>query len=322
MKKVHSHYENLKVSRDAPPEVIRAAYRSLSQMYHPDRNPGNSDATRIMAVLNVAFETLSDPEKRKVHDQWIAIAEREPSVSQPQPNTANSSKGNSAFTVDETKFGQTAKRPTAYEKGKSFASSLRDPNLPRLKKLGLIIEHLIRNWFWYAIGVLIIVSALPDKPSTSPPGPKPYVSTPAPVRNPSYVRPNMAPNGEPWPITSGYISGYPQLHHNGLSTVTIDNSQNDTDVLVKLVSLTGTQAYPVRTFFISAHDKFIIDHVTIGNYDIRYRDLSTGGLSRSEPFDLTETRIDNGTQFSTITMTLYKVRNGNMQTYDLAEGEF
>ncbi len=77
MGKVHSHYENLKVSRDAPIEVIRAAYKSLSQKYHPDRNVGNDDAARIMALINVAYETLSDPEERQKHDEWIRSEERE-----------------------------------------------------------------------------------------------------------------------------------------------------------------------------------------------------------------------------------------------------
>ncbi|MBA3756838.1 MAG: hypothetical protein H0X02_11670 [Nitrosomonas sp.] len=65
-----------------------------------------------------------------------------------------------------------------------------------------------------------------------------------------------------------------------------------------------------------------MNKVTTGNYDIRYRDLSNGGLSRSEAFNLKETPTKNGTQFSNITMTLYKVQNGNMQTYDLSEAEF
>lgn len=48
MEKIHTHYDNLKVAREAPPEVIRAAYRALSQRYHPDRNPANAEAARIM----------------------------------------------------------------------------------------------------------------------------------------------------------------------------------------------------------------------------------------------------------------------------------
>ena len=41
MTKVRTHYDNLKVARNAPPEVIRAAYKALAQKYHPDRNSNN-----------------------------------------------------------------------------------------------------------------------------------------------------------------------------------------------------------------------------------------------------------------------------------------
>jgi hypothetical protein len=37
---------------------------------------------------------------------------------------------------------------------------------------------------------------------------------------------------------------------------------------------------------------------------------------------LDEVQTNEGTQFSNMTMTLYKVRNGNMQTFGLAEAEF
>ncbi|HEX5342270.1 MAG TPA: J domain-containing protein [Duganella sp.] len=77
MAKIHTHYDNLKVSRMAPQEVIRAAYKALSQKYHPDKNPGDEKAARIMAILNSAYETLSDPQRRKEHDEWIASEEWE-----------------------------------------------------------------------------------------------------------------------------------------------------------------------------------------------------------------------------------------------------
>jgi len=77
MAKIHTHYDNLKVARMAPQEVIRAAYKALSQKYHPDKNPGDEKAARIMAILNSAYETLSDPHRRKEHDEWIASEEWE-----------------------------------------------------------------------------------------------------------------------------------------------------------------------------------------------------------------------------------------------------
>ena len=61
----------------APQEVIRAAYKALSQKYHPDKNPGDEKAARIMAILNSAYGTLADPQRRKEHDEWIAAEEWE-----------------------------------------------------------------------------------------------------------------------------------------------------------------------------------------------------------------------------------------------------
>lgn len=172
----------------------------------------------------------------------------------------------------------------------------------------------------------------PRMPTSSPSkGSKPYVSTPPPMAlhtapaaavKPLYVRPATAPNGSPWPVTAGYIEGYAKVNTNGLSKVTVDNSRNDSDVFVKLVSLNGPTAWPSRVFYIPARSSFTVESVTAGSYDIRYRDLRTGGLSRSQQFELEERSTYNGTEFSEMTLTLYKVRNGNMQTYELSEDKF
>jgi curved DNA-binding protein CbpA len=75
MARIHTHYDNLKVARNAPPEVIRAAYKTLSQKYHPDRNGGSADAIRVIQLINGAYAVLSDPVKRREHDEWIARSE-------------------------------------------------------------------------------------------------------------------------------------------------------------------------------------------------------------------------------------------------------
>jgi curved DNA-binding protein CbpA len=75
MKSPHTHYDNLKVARNAPPEVIRAAYKTLCQQFHPDRHGGHPKATQTFQLINAAYEVLSDPGKRRQHDEWIAKAE-------------------------------------------------------------------------------------------------------------------------------------------------------------------------------------------------------------------------------------------------------
>ncbi|MBV6322170.1 TonB family protein [Duganella violaceipulchra] len=76
MTKLYSHYESLNVTRDAPPEVIRAAYRSLSQKHHPDKNSGNQHAEQMMARLNAAYSVLSDADQRELYDLHILSEQR------------------------------------------------------------------------------------------------------------------------------------------------------------------------------------------------------------------------------------------------------
>jgi DnaJ-class molecular chaperone len=75
MPRIRTHYDNLGVSRNAPTEVIRAAYKALSQKYHPDKNPGNAEAARIMSIINASYEALIDPARRRQHDLWISKME-------------------------------------------------------------------------------------------------------------------------------------------------------------------------------------------------------------------------------------------------------
>lgn len=69
MRKIRTHYDNLKVSRDAPIEVIQAAYRSLALKHHPDRTGGAPESDATMKAINAAYEVLSDPVARARYDQ-------------------------------------------------------------------------------------------------------------------------------------------------------------------------------------------------------------------------------------------------------------
>lgn len=65
-------YDVLQVSRNADPETIKAAYKSLVQRYHPDRNPDNPDAEKYLKEINRAYEVLFDPVKRAGYDAAFA----------------------------------------------------------------------------------------------------------------------------------------------------------------------------------------------------------------------------------------------------------
>jgi len=63
------HYKTLNIQRNASNKEIKIAYRHLARKYHPDRNSNVSDD--IMKNINIAFEILSDPEKRKQYDKTL-----------------------------------------------------------------------------------------------------------------------------------------------------------------------------------------------------------------------------------------------------------
>lgn len=62
------YYSILGISKDADSKQIKKAFRTLSVKYHPDKNPGDKGVHEKFMNINKAYETLSDPEKRKVYD--------------------------------------------------------------------------------------------------------------------------------------------------------------------------------------------------------------------------------------------------------------
>lgn len=436
MAKFRTHYDNLKVSRDAPPEVIRAAYRILSQKHHPDRQNGDPRADQIMAIINASYEVLSDPVKRKAHDAWIARMEAQHTANQtsqtaepappprppprpkpspppqrprgPQPvhhqstlvsafmslvevvkvvfyigvafallaflinlipdsperptpaskpyqQSAPVSKEDAALEEKTCRETSTSTGPKVYRclgDGHIFGVSLIPPGY-RVVSVGNESQGDSPGNVVAAQPTCTQVNAFrqpgqPDRPvyrcneldgevtykSRVPEGyrltAKTSADTDAAVAMPEQVEPAvpqrhtrlLGPNGEPWPTKASYIAGMPQDFTDGLSEVTVDNSDNDADVFVKLVSLDDDVTFPVRQFFIPEGKSFTVRNIRAGRYDVRYQDLNTGARTRSEDFLLEESPTDRGTQYSSMRMTLYKVQNGNMQTYPISESEF
>lgn len=64
------YYEILEVPRSASSEEIKKAYRRMALKYHPDRNPGNSEAEEKFKLAAEAYSVLIDDEKRSVYDRY------------------------------------------------------------------------------------------------------------------------------------------------------------------------------------------------------------------------------------------------------------
>ncbi len=291
MSKFRTHYDNLKVARNAPPEVIAAAYRAISRRLHPDVN-SQPDAAKLMSIVNASYAVLSDPVQRAQHDDWIAAKE-------------------AADIFVARRSSQSSQDGAPAQKESSMAETLRG--------IGLLV----------AIGVfalwLVLSPSTPPAPSGLPTydrDAKSELAVSAPTQAPAYVRPATAPNGSPWPTQAGYVAGYKRLRSDGLSELTVDNSSNQSDKFVKLVAIDGAKTMPIRHFFIPAGASFTVGNIRAGFYDLRYMDLSDGSLTRSEKFELKQVEDMGGVSYSKSTVTLYSVQGGNFQSYGLNPGEF
>ncbi|HEV8724824.1 MAG TPA: DnaJ domain-containing protein, partial [Candidatus Binatia bacterium] len=77
-----NYYIVLRVSRAESPRGIQDAFRELAKKSHPDRI--GPQGTRTFQEILEAYQALSDPEKRKLHNQELYKAETQEEI-RPEP---------------------------------------------------------------------------------------------------------------------------------------------------------------------------------------------------------------------------------------------
>src|SRR5260221_10604662 len=86
MKQVTDYYAVLGVDAHAPTEVIKKAFKHLALQYHPDVYKGEDAQERMREIL-LAYQTLIDPERRRIYH--LSRSEHAPGGSVPTEHTTD-----------------------------------------------------------------------------------------------------------------------------------------------------------------------------------------------------------------------------------------
>ena len=73
------YYDILQINRNASPEIIEKAYKTLAKKYHPDvqTEENKKQSEEILKEINEAYETLSVPEKKQSYDSYLIEQEKQ-----------------------------------------------------------------------------------------------------------------------------------------------------------------------------------------------------------------------------------------------------
>lgn len=327
MNKFVNHYEILNVSNTASLEEIRASYRTLCKMFHPDLNPNMTDGILMIEELTNSYEVLKDADAREDYDLKYLVEMRRHSARQQAP--VQTQVQQLAPLVEkmpdlpalpvveevvkvEKVIAKTEARNEAIENHiRNLAQSKQAQTGSGLKAAAIAAVAVI--------GLTLMGLAIPAKTLSK----ISIFNVDKIISQSSYVRPATAPNGVAFPITSSYISGYELGKNDGQSSLMVNNSKNANDVYLKLISIEGNKQSTVRHVLIKGKTDFKIENLSTGKYEIQYLDLVAGLAGKSEEFAVEETKTDLGTTKTTsLSVNLQQATNGVLRVQNISIDEF
>jgi molecular chaperone DnaJ len=128
-----NYYVVLGIAEDADSDAIRSAFRALARRYHPDAGAGSSTDEFRRALE--AYETLSDPDRRRLYDRDLRGSRVRPTIiAEP---IGSRSVAEPLFTSRTVSFGFPNRRVTLTSRG--FFDELFDE----------LFSSMTDDWFWY-----------------------------------------------------------------------------------------------------------------------------------------------------------------------------
>ena len=128
-----NYYVVLGIAEDADSDAIRSAFRALARRYHPDAGAGSSTDEFRRALE--AYETLSDPDRRRLYDRDLRGSRVRPTI------------------IAEPIVSRSAGEPLFASRAVSFGFPKRRVTVTRGSLFDEVFDELFGSmrdeWFWY-----------------------------------------------------------------------------------------------------------------------------------------------------------------------------
>lgn len=120
---------------------------------------------------------------------------------------------------------------------------------------------------------------------------------------------------------TGYLKGSPKAAQDGMSTFTVDNSKGGADAVARLYFNGAKPA--VRSMYVRTGHIFKAESLSPGNYVLRYRFVGSEETYEADRLIvLKQVKTETGTQFSNVTVTLFREVGGNLNTKKVSPDQF
>jgi DnaJ-class molecular chaperone len=129
-------YALLGVNRNATESEIKSAYRRLARELHPDANPNDPEAHERFKEVSMAYEVLSDPEKRQRYDisaPRVSVARAAEATPKTFSAADSATSSNSSSALGSAAGGATARCAAPTPKPSSTSRSKKPYSAPRRK---------------------------------------------------------------------------------------------------------------------------------------------------------------------------------------------
>lgn len=300
---INTYYTALGIHETATQDEIKSAYRKKVLECHPDRNNGSAESQKLFVAVNQAYIVLSDIDKRTAYDNTLVII-------------------------------RASERPMVT---KEFRACKKETLIIVVIKKALYIISFLAPMIFVS---LCVVMCEGDSENVYSSDKDTYVISQGTHNNNTHekIEWKSLSTGET-PYSNKFGQG--KYDKNSLSYIEIANGAKS-DAVAMLYDVNRNMVY--RHVYITANDKYTMKNIPEGLYDLKVyygnnwnpdkvngEGFPTGGFLANESFSHSETQdyfdiefvsTSDGVSYPTITVTLYEVSNGNMETEKISKNDF